>query len=193
MKKEQERMNEFAEFMGERFPIYAKGLWEFLHDNGFFTAPASTKYHGNYEGGLFDHSYQVAQTLVQLTKDMNLQWEREISPYIIGMFHDLCKIDIYKKVVDDEGIQMMGSDEVIGEMSHFVYDDTSLLSGHGNKSVMMLARFMQLTEEEILCIRYHMGAYETDDWDKFGKSIEKYPNVLYTHMSDMIASRVKGV
>lgn len=26
---------------------------------GFFTAPASTKYHGNYEGGLFDHSFTV--------------------------------------------------------------------------------------------------------------------------------------
>ena len=62
-----------------------------------------------------------------------------------------------------------------------------------DKSVIMLSQWFKLTEEEILCIRYHMGAYETDDWDKLGKSIEKYPNVLYTHTADMIASRIRGI
>ena len=58
---------------------------------------------------------------------------------------------------------------------------------------MLLSRWLQLTEEEILCIRYHMGAYETKDWDFFDKAIRKYPNVLWTHTADMYASKVKDV
>ena len=55
---------------------------------GFFTAPASTKYHGNYEGGLFDHSFTVTSSLLSLTKRMGLNWKRKASPYIVGMLHD---------------------------------------------------------------------------------------------------------
>lgn len=50
---------------------------------GFFTAPASTKYHGNYEGGLFDHSFTVTSSLLSLTKRMGLNWKRKASPYIV--------------------------------------------------------------------------------------------------------------
>ena len=54
---------------------------------------------------------------------------------------------------------------------------------------------MGTRHEEIICIRWHMGAFETDTkmWDYYGKAIEKYPNVLYTHTADMIASRIQGV
>lgn len=50
---------------------------------------------------------------------------------------------------------------------------------------------MELTEEEVLCIRYHMGAYETKDWAGFDLAIKKYPNVLYTHTADMLASKLE--
>mgnify|MGYP000159837857 FL=1 len=72
-------------------------FYNWLIQNGFFTQPASTKYHGAYEGGLFDHSYKVTQILLDMTQRLNLQWTRPESPYIIGMFHDLCKIDNYLK------------------------------------------------------------------------------------------------
>lgn len=159
-----------------------------LIDNGFFTAPASRNYHGNYEGGLFDHSAAVISALVK----MNLEWTRPESPYIIGMFHDLCKIDQYIKVVDVEGEVMMGTDEVKGEESHWEWNENQLLKGHGDKSIMLLSQFMTLTEEEILCIRYHMGAYEKEDWNEYDLAIKKYKNVLFTHTADMIASKVVG-
>jgi len=145
-----------------------------LMENGFFTAPASTKHHGNYEGGLFDHSLEVTRKLLSMTEEMQLEWQRPESPIIVGMFHDLCKIDQYKYI------------ELLG----YQHKDC-LLSGHGDKSIMLLSQFMTLTEEEILCIRYHMGAYETKDWDSYGKAIEKYETVLWTHSADMFASRVK--
>lgn len=148
---------------------------EYLKDNKFFTQPASTKYHGSYKGGLFEHSYNVAMVLRKLTVDNNLEWQRNESPEIIGLFHDLCKTDSY-----------IWNDEVC----EYEYNEDVLLKGHGEKSVMLLSQHMQLTEEEILCIRYHMGAYNTNEWDLFDKAIKKYPNVLWTHMADMLASKV---
>lgn len=143
---------------------------------GFFTAPASTKYHGDYEGGLFDHSWAVMESLVDITKRMGLTWKNERSPFIVGLFHDLCKCDQY--------IEGLGG----YERNRYV-----LLKGHGEKSVMLLSQFFTLTDEEILCIRYHMGAYETDEWNEYDRAIRAYPNVLWTHTADMYASKVVGV
>lgn len=165
-----------------------------LTDNGFFTAPASTKYHGAYEGGLFDHSYEVTQVLLDMTQRLNLQWTRPESPYIIGMFHDLCKIDNYITIVDEPGEIMMGTSDVKGKEIHFEYNQDCILTGHADKSIMLLSQFVNLTEEEMLCIRFHMGAYEgQDQWDNYDKAIRKYETVLFTHTADMYTSKVKGV
>ena len=149
-----------------------------LEELHFFDAPASTKYHGNYVGGLFDHSYEVTTALLKLTRQLNLNWERKESPYIVGMFHDLCKCDQYRQCSDGT----------------FEYGKNLPLTGHGDKSVIIAQTIMGLTEEEILCIRWHMGAYDDKEiWNNLGAAIEAYPNVLYTHTADMIASRVRGV
>ena len=173
-------------------------LW--LMNNGFFTAPASTKYHGAYEGGLFDHSYFVANRLIDLTKNNNLSWSRPQSPFIIGMFHDLCKCDQYKvkkEIQDilDNFADVINTDEFKLE---YEYNENTLLKGHGSKSVMLLSQFITLTEEEMLCIRYHMGAYgneqdQKNEWSGFDAAIKKYPNVFWCHAADMLASKVDGV
>lgn len=147
---------------------------------GFFSAPASTRYHGAYEGGLFDHSLETTKCLVELTEKLGLKWEHKRSPYVVGMLHDLCKCDAY--VWDIENDEYRYSREVI-------------IPGHGDKSVYMAMKYFDLTDEEIACIRWHMGAYEKDPkmWEYYGRSIETYPNVLYTHTADMIASKIRGV
>lgn len=71
-----------------------------LESIGFFDAPASTKYHGSYPGGLFDHSFAVTKTLLSLTERLELKWKRPQSPYLIGMLHDLCKCDNYIRKPD---------------------------------------------------------------------------------------------
>lgn len=150
---------------------------QYLIKNRFFEAPASTRWHGAYEGGLFDHSYAVAKELQTLTDKLNLKWRRGSSPMLVGMFHDLCKIDAYE-------INLDGT---------YTWNEDQLLKGHGEKSVMLLSQFMTLTEEEMLCIRYHMGAYIKEDQELYGKAIEKYPNVLFTHSADMIAAKIEKV
>lgn len=172
----------------------SKNFYDWLIKNGFFTQAASTKYHGAYEGGLFDHSYEVTQVLLDMTERLDLKWTRPESPYIVGMFHDLCKIDSYLTVVDEQGEIMMGTGDVKGREIHFEYNPNCILSGHADKSIMLLSQFLTLTEEEMLCIRFHMGAYEgKEQWDAYDKAIRKYETVLFTHTADMYASKVKGV
>ena len=177
MNKE-DRIKQFRQFMLGT-DMYLDGVIEELDDMGFFTAPASTHYHGAYEGGLFDHSLAVAEKLVQMTDLMDLKWENVRSPKIVGMYHDLCKCDSYVKAMTEEG---------------WSYNPKQLLAGHGDKSVILiqaLDNIPWLTEEEILCIRYHMGAYEGEKvWRNFDAAIRKYPNVLWTHTADMWASKV---
>lgn len=170
-------------------------LMEYLKEGGFFTAPASTKYHGAYEGGLYDHSDAVFQRLIKLTNDNNLEWEREESPFIVGYFHDLCKCDQYKISADSYETTVVGGVAITKPCINpkYEYNTDTILKGHGTKSLMILSRFINLTEEEQLCIRFHMGAYEQDDWSEFDKAIRKYPNVLWTHMADMLASKVDGI
>lgn len=171
--------------------LVSREFMNWLRMNNFFTQAASTKYHGNYEGGLFDHSLAVTDQLVRFTNALELKWSRPESPWIVGMFHDLCKIDNYIVLVDKEGVQLFGSDDVKDRQVHFEYNEDCILKGHAEKSIILLSQFMTLTEEEIMCIRFHMGAYEEQGaWDAYDKAIRKYPNVLFTHTADMYASKV---
>ena len=57
---------------------------------------------------------------------------------------------------------------------------------------MLAAMYVRLTEEEILCIRYHMGAFgDKAEQDAYSKAVQKNENVLWTHTADMYASQVK--
>lgn len=184
------RIELFEGLVGDKI---SKEFKKWLTDNGFFTQAASTKYHGAYEGGLFDHSYEVTQVLLDMTQRLNLQWTRSESPIIIGLFHDLCKIDTYVTVTDEPGEIMMGTGDVKGREIHFEYNSNCILKGHADKSIMLLSQFINLTEEELLCIRFHMGAYEgQEQWDNYDKAIKKYETVLFTHTADMYASKVKN-
>ena len=192
-----DRLTDFHEIwhkMGKDDNLVIKNekLMEYLNTSGFFTAPASTKYHGAYEGGLYDHSRIVTMRLHVLTINNDLKWQRPESPFIIAMFHDLCKCDQYKKV---EGTLIdIGATQLETSAGyHYEYNDKIILKGHGSKSVMILSQFINLTEEELMCIRFHMGAYEKEEWAEFDQAIRKYPNVLWTHMADMLASKVDNV
>lgn len=189
---EVQRMNEFFKhipgMIRENTPFM-----DWLADHGFFSAPASTKYHGAREGGLYEHSKAVALSLQELTERNNLLWMRPESPLIVGWFHDLCKIDQYTEIVDCPGEIMMGTDAPVGYQSHYEFNEQTPIKGHGEKSIIYLAQFVPLTFEEIMCIRYHMGAFYSTEMNDYSKAVEQYQNVLWTHTADMIASKVVGV
>lgn len=183
------RIDKFIEVMK---PYVSVEMIDWLIAEGFFVKPAAIKHHGNYTGGLFDHSFEVMEILLEMTDKLNIKWQNPRSPYIVGMFHDLCKMDDY---VDENAtdIVMMGSGSPISKNPKWTYNNDKILKGHGDKSIIMLSQFMTLTEEEIMCIRYHMGAYITDEWEQWDAAIRKYETVLFTHTADMYASKVKDV
>lgn len=119
-----ERIKIFKSLMGQ---VFGKEDVDYfvatLKRMGYFTAPASTKYHGNYEGGLFDHSLEVTKSLLHLTKHLKLHWNSRKSPYFVGMFHDLCKCDNY--IHNGDGT--------------YSYNPNVTLPGHGEKSLVLLA------------------------------------------------------
>lgn len=160
--------------------IISKEFRQWLIDNGFFTAPASTKFHHAKEGGLFSHSLNVAKSLMTLTVNNKLHWQNSRSPILIGMFHDLCKIDQYIYNPETETYAWNPHQEILG---------------HGDKSVKLLSKFVNLTPEEVDCITYHMGAFTNskDEWPKFTHAIHLHSNVLWTHMADMIATHILEV
>lgn len=166
-------------------------LLEWLEQAGFYTAPASKSHHGAYGGALFDHSLQVTYELIQLTEKLELKWEREESPAVVGMLHDVCKVEDYIMKEEMVGAKRDGSPR-FGQVPD--WNGERLWCGHGDKSLIMLMGHIDLTEEEKACIRYHMGSFtDQEEWEYYIRAVEKYPNVLYTHMADMLAAHVKGV
>ena len=178
--QERIRINKFATLADDLFGLLdASILVGKLEDLNYFKAPASINHHGNYEGGLFDHSWAVMEALENLTYKLDLKWEDKRSLYIGGLFHDLCKCNNY--VYNEDA-------------GKWEYNNYITIDGHGELSVILAQQLVQLTEEEILCIRWHMGAYDDKkNWNILGNAISKYPNVLYTHTADMIASRIQGI
>lgn len=156
----------------ENFPSWLKA-------HGFFAAPASLGHHGNQRGGLYIHSRQVAVELEKYTRNFGLQWNDSRSAWLVGMFHDLCKVDDY--------CYNWSGDK-------WEWNKNQILTGHGEKSLIMLQRHITLTEQEIACVRWHMGSFtDQKEWEYYGRAVERYPAVLFTHTADMYASRVLGV
>lgn len=180
---EQNRIEQFSKIMN---PYISREFKDWLIASDFFIAPASINHHGAYSGALFDHSLAVTNNLLFLTEKLGLKWGKERSPYIVGMFHDLCKVDNYINNSKD-------GDETT-DIEKWEYNNATLLPGHGEKSVIILQQHMSLTNEEMLCIRWHMGAFDDkENWNSYGGSVTRFPNVLYTHTADMIAARIMGV
>ena len=130
---------------------------------GFFTAPASTKFHLNVKGGLMQHSWNVCNTALMLRNQMILmkpELEAKLpveSVIIASLLHDVCKSNIYKDAILNRKNDQGYWEKVPG----YEVDYSSLPLGHGEKSVIMLLTLgLRLTRDEMLAIRWHMTAWE---------------------------------
>ena len=152
-------------------------LIEFLNSSDFFTAPASTRFHGSIEGGLMQHSMKVYELLKEKAGDSD-------SVRIIALLHDICKTNFYKtdyrNAKNDLGVWE--------KVPYYTIDDT-IPYGHGEKSVMMISEFIKLTPEEKYAIRWHMGFTEPKElYSTIGAAYKKYPIALLVHEADLEAS-----
>lgn len=163
------------------------------HETDFFTAPASTRYHGSYEGGLVEHSLNVYDRLVwEMENTVGAGWQEIYSPEsiaIIALFHDLCKIDRY--VITEKWRKDENGDWEAYEA--YEYNKEKAEMGHGAQSVFYLQKFIQLTEFEAQAIFWHMGAYDLSPYASLAACSETFkwnPLAFLTHRADMAATYV---
>lgn len=168
--------------------IYRDGMEDLIayleNDTDFFTAPASTKYHSNFIGGLVEHSYKVTKLFWEKCKafKVDVPWE---SVALCGLMHDLCKCNFYIRGIKNvkEGKKPDGRDNWVEKE---VWDiDDKLPLGHGSKSVILLQRFIKLTDFETMAILYHMGLPEEYSAKmSYGKALEQFPAIILLHTAD---------
>jgi hypothetical protein len=169
----------------------AKDLLAYLMgpNSDFFTAPASTRYHSAYEGGLLEHSINVYECLKdylernRVKNEYGLSYSEE-SIAIVALLHDLCKVNVYK--VSTRNVK----DPVTGQWRatpYYEYED-KLPYGHGEKSVYIISGYMKLSREEAFAIRYHMGFSNEDDPRNVGNTFEQFPLALAVSIADTEAT-----
>ena len=162
-----------------------ENLLEFIEKTDFYKAPASTKYHGAFEGGLLEHSMKVYEILKEKVKnspiDINTSDE---SIKIVALLHDICKVNFYK-------VDYRNAKNQFGEwekVPYYTVEDT-IPYGHGEKSVMMITEYIKLTVEEKYAIRWHMGFTEPKEvYNTLGQAFKKYPLALLLHEADLEAT-----
>ena len=163
-------------------------LLEWLEGTDFFTAPASTRFHGNYEGALCEHSLNVYEVTKTLT-DKYYPEVSEESLILSTLFHDLCKVNFYKKAFKN----VKNPDSGKWESKEAYEIDDSFPLGHGEKSCIMIQSFMKLNREELCAIRWHMSAYDNavkgGDFS-INKAYETYKLCPLLHAADLIAANI---
>lgn len=168
----------------ERFPkLTSEAVRSYLRELNYFTAPSSFKCHGAWVGGNFDHSVKVTELLLEFTNTENLKWDREESPYIIGLFHDLCKCDQRGfKEKSSGGLKIVSLKPADNR--------------HSEKSIELIeANIIKLTEQEKECILYHMGEYggegegDVNYQQHMAAAMALDPNIAFVQKADTIAAR----
>ena len=185
-------LNIFDTRIGEREGKEALREWLLSDRCDFFIAPASTKYHGNYDGGLCEHSidvYEMAVRLESLYREdirkqylvLNRLYDRAQfmeSLTIAALFHDLCKVNFYKTKISGRN------------NSTFTVDEQLPFGGHGSKSVYVLSKYLKdLTDDEAIAINCHMGFSRAGDSTiSIGESFRYSPLAWIIHVADEAAT-----
>ncbi len=167
----------------------ADKLLAFLESSDFFTAPASTRYHSAFEGGLLSHSVNVYKRLLfNVESEFGEEWEKHYSHETIAicsLLHDLCKVHYYKK--DFRNVKENGQ-----WIKKECYVKEEILPyGHGEKSVYIINGFIRLTREEAVAINFHMGGFDTrvkGGDGSISEAYDKFPLAIMLHVADIEAT-----
>ena len=182
-------VREAADFTSRMYPLDER--FTASRDPGwvkrYASAPASASHHLNFPGGLVAHSLGVTKRLLE---NKECKWARDESPYIVGMMHDICKMDAYELIKVNTAYPQPDP----GPAYEYV-KARQLFPGHGTLSAMLAPYYLgfPLTRQEMVCIAYHMGAWCIDKDYPVGfldAGMKAYPvEVIATQHADMMASQ----
>lgn len=140
----------FLDLLREVNRVGTEEMIKYLEESGFFESPASTRFHGCYDGGLLKHSLNVCKIFKQYCKNLAIEIDEE-SIILCSLLHDICKAGAYIK------------------------RDTSYLwnkaqpKGHGMLSIERISEFIELTEREKKIIAFHMSIYSSIEFSERGE------------------------
>ena len=174
-----------------------------LHGTDFFYAPASAKYHGAFEGGLAQHSLNVYRNLFNLIDVLDMRAEfSEESVAIVSLLHDVCKIGMYTPTF--RNAKSYDQKDVTNAPTYMVKEDGNgqyvwvtvpgydinekFIYGHGEKSVYLITKYMELTDEEAQAIRFHMSSWVENDKAMAGKVFATNKLAWLLHVADEMAT-----
>ncbi len=168
----------------------SKELLKWLLQSDFFTAPASTRFHSSYEGGLCEHSVKVYKRYLNMIKtEYGENYEQVLSNEsiaIIALLHDVCKVNCYKvdyrNVKDETGTWV--------KQPYYTFDE-DLPYGHGEKSVYIINGFLRLTREEAIAINWHMGGFDMrakSGSSTYANAYYKFPIACLFHAADTLTT-----
>ena len=171
---------------------------EDLEKDGFFEAPASSGHHLNIQGGLCQHSLNVCKAGLMIWEGLKtldpsgVNNAKRESVIIATLLHDVCKTDIYKRTVKKRKNKLGQWED--SEGYRVSYKDFPM--GHGEKSViMLLCSGLELHDDEMLAIRWHMGAWginmnSYEDQRNYDTARQKYPLCSIIQRADSLAAAI---
>ena len=161
-------------------------LVEWLNKSDFFEAPASAKYHLAEKGGLCEHSLNVYTRLLSINREFLLEIDLD-SIVITALCHDICKAYFYTTEKRNRKNEDTGKWE---KYDAYTYADLFPI-GHGEKSVIILQKYIDLSFAEALAIRWHMGAWNVTSFEEtrmMGDACRMEKLVFALQMADQCAS-----
>lgn len=166
-------------------------LLDYLNGSDFFEAPASTIYHGSYAGGLCHHALNVFHCLVnECESTFGDDWTDHISEEsvaVVALFHDLCKVNSYETYLRN----VKNEDTGKWEQVECYRRNVKFPLGHGEKSMFIVMKYIDITPEEALAIRWHMGAFDLGQYsnvNELSKAFETSELAFLLHIADQKAT-----
>lgn len=184
-----DRQNNIGRFLDICKKINRDGIDDLLHWlewSDFFTAPASTRFHLSEPGGLLEHSLNVYDNLIRLLDTYKEIQVSEETAAICALFHDLCKVNVYRAVKRNK------KDDATGkwvQYDSYEFDEKLSYGGHGSKSVFIIQKYIDLTPEEAVAINCHMSAWG-DNRDYVSKAYEQFPFAWLLSVADQASTYV---
>ena len=193
-----EKKEQFIELLRSTESQGIEKVIQYLEESGFFSAPASTAFHLNYEGGLMEHSmnvYKMAiamrEPIVAMKPEMREKLQ-EKSIIIAALLHDVCKAKIYQKTKKWN----MNSQGKWEQKEGYTTDYSQMPFGHGEKSVIILLDLgLKMTVDEMVAIRWHMGAWDLsfqsyEAKSNINESGNRYPLLSLIQAADNMATHI---
>lgn len=162
---------------------------QWLDGTDFYIAPASTKWHDSFKGGLLLHSLTVAARIIEIAEVSVYSNKVHLEDAILcALVHDWCKINKYEQFMRNQKNEETGQWEKVP--SYKYREDIMVPLGHGEASMYIAMKMFNLSQEEAVAIRNHMGKWAADNSYNITDlqyANENYPLNLLLQFADQIA------